>query len=313
MDDKTKTMMLTLAAGVIKKGLLTLSAGAVTHGLINSNQTEYFVAGGMLMVSAGWSFWNDYGKAIVLSQLEVLKAKSLAQAKAMTQNGVQPVTTAQIAAQSPTMGQAEVAKVVATLPEVIQANVKGLVLVAILVLGAMLATAGDASAQIKVRLPDPLNLTQKATPAPSAQPAATGGLSKLMSDLAGLQKKIVDDAIADITAADADASMLVNPSDPASFRDPISHACYPAAIRFLSELPVATAPTGTLIAVQLFQKKRDFIMQIQAGLPVYLKLGCAPLLGDEVQVLTKLMGLVGVKVAMATLLPGIGTLGALAF
>ena len=33
--------------------------------------------------------------------------------------------------------------------------------------------------------------------------------------------------------------------------------------------------------VQLFQKKRDFVAQIQAGIPVYLKLGCAPLLGDE--------------------------------
>lgn len=123
MDDKTKTVALTLAAGIIKKVLITLSASAVTHGFISSNQTEMFVAGGMLLVSAGYSFWNDYGKAIVLSQLEVLKAKSLAQAKAMTQNGIEPVTTAQIAAQSPTMGPAEVAKVVATLPEVIQANV----------------------------------------------------------------------------------------------------------------------------------------------------------------------------------------------
>ena len=34
MDDSTKNMALTLAAGIIKKGLVTLSAGAVTHGVI---------------------------------------------------------------------------------------------------------------------------------------------------------------------------------------------------------------------------------------------------------------------------------------
>lgn len=138
-----------------------------------------------------------------------------------------------------------------------------------------------------------------------AAPAATG-LQKLMNDLAALQKKVVDDTVADIAAADADASTLTNPADPASFRDPIAHACYPAATKFLQSLPAASPTTGTLVAVQLFQRKRDFIAQIQAGLPVYLKLGCAPLLGDEIQTFTKLMGLVGVSVAANTLLPGIG-------
>lgn len=123
MDDKTKTMMLTMAAGVIKKGLITLSASAVTHGMINSNQTETFVAGGMLLVSVGYSFWNDYGKAIVLSQLEVLKAKSLAQAAKLSANGVAPVTASEIAVQSPTLGPAEVLKTIGTLPASIQANV----------------------------------------------------------------------------------------------------------------------------------------------------------------------------------------------
>jgi hypothetical protein len=148
MDDKTKTMMLTLAAGVIKKGLVSLGSVAVTHGLIAGNQTETFVAVGMTVVGLGWSFWNDYGKAIVLSQLEVLKAKSLAQAEQARNANLPPVTVNQIAAQSRTMSPTDVSKAVATLPAEIQANVKAVALVALLLLGA-LAFPGDAMAQLK--------------------------------------------------------------------------------------------------------------------------------------------------------------------
>jgi len=123
MDANTKTMMLTMAAGVIKKGLLTLGATAATHGVISSNQVEMFVAGGMFLAGAGWSFWNDYGKAIVLSQLEVMKAKSLAQAAKMRDAGVAPVTATQIADQSPKLTTADVVKTVAAMPPAVQANV----------------------------------------------------------------------------------------------------------------------------------------------------------------------------------------------
>jgi hypothetical protein len=116
-------MALTLAAGIIKKGLITLSASAVTHGLIAGNQTETFVAVGMFAVGLAWSFWNDYGKAIVLSQLEVLKAKSLASAAKIKDAGLKPVTVAEIAAQSPTLSTADVSKTIATLPTAVQANV----------------------------------------------------------------------------------------------------------------------------------------------------------------------------------------------
>lgn len=123
MDDKTKTMMLTLASGVIKKGLLVAGSSLAGHGIINSNQTETFVSIGMVLVGLGWSFWNDYGRAIVMSQLEVLKAKSLAQAAKLTQAGIAPVTASQIAEQSPTLTPSEVTKTVATLPPAVQATV----------------------------------------------------------------------------------------------------------------------------------------------------------------------------------------------
>jgi hypothetical protein len=124
MDDSTKTMMLTLGASVAKNGLMALGSAAAAHGIINGSQTETFVAIGMALVGGAWSFWNSYGRAIVLSQLEVLKAKSLAQAEKMKSAGVAPVTVTQIAAQSPTLTPADVAKTVTTLPPEVQANVK---------------------------------------------------------------------------------------------------------------------------------------------------------------------------------------------
>lgn len=126
MDDATKTMALTLASGIIKKGLMTLGATAATHGWISGSQTETFVAAGMFLVGAGWSFWNDYGKAIVVSQLEVLKARSLAAAKKIQDAGLKPVSVAEIAAQSPTLTEAQVTKVAASLPADVKTSVIGL-------------------------------------------------------------------------------------------------------------------------------------------------------------------------------------------
>ena len=123
MDDKTKTMMLTLAASVAKNGLMALGSAAAAHGIINGSQTETFVAIGMATLGGAGSFWNSYGRAIVVSQLEVLKAKSLAQAAKLNQAGLPQVTVSQIAAQSLTLQPAEVAKTIATLPAAIQANV----------------------------------------------------------------------------------------------------------------------------------------------------------------------------------------------
>jgi hypothetical protein len=307
MDDATRNMIVTIGAGIAKKVLLGLGATLATHGIINSNQTETFVSAGMVVIGIGWSLWNDFGRAIILSQLEVLKAKCLAQAEQARNARLPPITANQIAAQSRTMSPTDVTKAVATLPAEIQANVKAAALVAILALGALFAFAGDASAQIKVRLPDPLKLNQPAQPAAAPAPrTAADPLARVMDQLAAVQQKVVDGVVADIMAADADAASLTNPADPTSFKDPISHACYPAGIKFLQSLPVATAPTGEFILVQLFQKKRDFIAQIRAGLPVYLKLGCAPLLGDEAAIFTKLIGLVGVKVGLDALAPGLG-------
>lgn len=150
----------------------------------------------------------------------------------------------------------------------------------------------------------------KAAASPTA-PGASDALTDLMNKITKVQNQVVTDAVTDINAADAAAAALTNPSDASSFADPIAHACYPALVKFLQGLPVATAPTGTLQVAQIFEKKRLFVIQIQAGLPVSLKLGCAALVGDEVQIFIKAMGLVGVTVSTAGLGGIIPTAGAL--
>lgn len=159
MDAKTEQMLVTMGAGLAKKVLMLQAAGLVSHGVMSSNYTEVFVSLGMAALGAGWSFWNDYGKVIFFSQLEVLKAKSLAQAAKLKDAGLPPVTVNQIAAQSPTMTPADVTKAVATLPATVQANVapstnvsKIVAVLAILALGAF-AFPGDAMAQVKLKPP----------------------------------------------------------------------------------------------------------------------------------------------------------------
>jgi hypothetical protein len=206
MDDKTKTVMLTIASGVIKKGLVSLGSMAVGHGLIAGNQTETFVAAGMALVGIAWSFWNDYGKAIVLSQLEVLKAKSLAQAQAMRQNGVAPVTTAQIANQSPTLTAAEVAKTVDTLPPAIQANVIKVAVAVLLLAG--LAFPGEAQAQgIKLK-PLTGNLGNDLG---ISTPSRQAGVGPLQNLLGALDDKLLPDLQYALKLATASGSKVTAP------------------------------------------------------------------------------------------------------
>lgn len=125
MDDTTKNMLTSLAAGAVKKLLVAGGTAAAAHGYTTTGISPEFYAGAAVaLVTASIGFWNDYGKSILVSQLEVLKAKSLAQAAKMRDAGVSPVTNADIADQSPTMTTKTVDKVVATLPPAVQSTVE---------------------------------------------------------------------------------------------------------------------------------------------------------------------------------------------
>lgn len=105
------------------KGLAVLAAFLVTHGVMTGSNTEAFIALAPALVSLGWSGYMEYLRPILSAQLEVLKAKSLAQAAALKAANLPKVTVAQIAAQSPVMEEPDVLKAIATLPAQIRENV----------------------------------------------------------------------------------------------------------------------------------------------------------------------------------------------
>ena len=128
-------------------------------------------------------------------------------------------------------------------------------------------------------------------------------LQKLMDDISSKSAAAISGVVSALQEADDDAATLTNPADPTSFRDPIAHACYPAQIKFLQSLPQieaikTQAPYNVIV---LFQRKRDLVAQIKAGLPSYLKVGCSALLQDEAQILIQTLGLIGVTVGAGAL------------
>ena len=84
--------------------------------------------------------------------------------------------------------------------------------------------------------------------------------------------------VADLQAADADA--VAN-------NDTIAHMCYPAMETFIMSVTGSTNTTTVLGAVSAFQKARDLANHITAGLPVSLKVACAPLLVDDTTLIAK--------------------------
>lgn len=101
MDAATQKMIVALGSTVLRKVLTVGGTALASHGLIAGNQTEMFVSGGLAVAGVAWSFWNDYGREIVVAQLEVWKAKALAQQEAMRKAKVPEPTHAEIAAASP--------------------------------------------------------------------------------------------------------------------------------------------------------------------------------------------------------------------
>jgi hypothetical protein len=291
MDDATRKMIITVGAGLVRKVLMLQAAGLVSHGIINSNQTEMVVSIGMALVGAGWSFWNDYGRAIVLSQLEVLKAKSLAQAEQARNAGLPLVTVNQIAAQSRTMTPTDVTKTVATLPAEIQANVKAVALVALLVLGA-LAFPGDARAQLK---PLTGNIKNDLGLGGTTRQTGAGALQDI---LGALDDKLLPDLLYAKKLADAAGSKVTGP-------------CYQAWIDIIQTRKTAvTNADGTPMdlpnprLITDFEKAVELRNALQPDSEFMLR--CSPVAS---MVKSDIIGFIGKVLAggagLATLVPGL--------
>lgn len=118
------------------------------------------------------------------------------------------------------------------------------------------------------------------------------------SFLADLFAKLAAKGTADLEAADALAS-AIDP-DTGKMRDELAHACYPAMIKFIGSIPQPDA--SAVGPAVIFERGRLARMVIQSGFPNYLKIGCAPLMQDEANLLVRLAAMVGIAI---TLPPGL--------
>lgn len=268
------------AAQVARDFLRTAGTALAAHGFLQAGPgVEAFVGAGMTLAGLFWGWFTTSGYTQISDLLKRMTA---------TSSHADAVKAAQVL--PPAAAVDTQAKSVAV------KAVTGVLLAAFVL--SFLVLPGSAMAQ-----PSRLPAATVAPSAPAPKPATTDPLQKLMDDITAKSAEFVTGVVAALQEADDDAGFLTIPSDPTSFRDPIAHACYPAQIKFLQSLPQiqaikAPAPYNLIV---LFQRKRDLIAEIKAGLPGYLKVGCAALLQDEATILTKTLGLIGVTIATGAL------------
>lgn len=104
--------------------------------------------------------------------------------------------------------------------------------------------------------------------------------------LQAVTKDVLDKAIADLSAASADAQV---------HNDKISQPCWDAQAAFLKSLPAeqATPPTeiGPALAIQI---SRDILNSVTGNDASSLKVSCAALIGDQLSIINQTLGLVGI-------------------
>lgn len=292
MDDTTRKMLVTIGAGIAKKALLTFGTTLATHGIISSNQTETVVAVGLALLGAGWSFWNDYGRAIVLSQLDVLKAKSLAQAQQARNAGLPPVTSSQIAEQSATLTPKDVAKVTAKLPGA------AVILLAVM-LGALLMGSAHAQSQVRKALTGNIIADIKANSDSGSSGAASGRVSAALSDIIGaLDAKLLPDLQYALKLANASGSKVTAP-------------CYQAWIDIITVRQKAVAddqgnplPMPDPALISNFEKMVELRNALQPDSDFMIK--CSPVASMVKKDITGFIGLViSGGAGLATLVPGL--------
>jgi hypothetical protein len=104
-----------------------------------------------------------------------------------------------------------------------------------------------------------------------------------------ITKEIVDKAIADVQAASDDA---------AKHNDTIAKPCWDANLALLKGLPSQwespPADIGLALGIQI---QRDLLNSITGNEATSLKVACAPLWGDQLQIIANVGALLGIKIA----------------
>lgn len=166
----------------------------------------------------------------------------------------------------------------------------------IIVLILCLFTA-PAFAQVKLKpltgdLGADLGIKRQATPGATAPTAGTvdSALSTFNSSLEKLTKELVDKAIADVTAAQLDAT---------NHNDVISLPCWNANLTLLNGLPTQwptppTFPVGLALGIQI---QRDLLNAITGDSQTSLKVACAALWGDQLKIVANVAAMLGIRIA----------------
>lgn len=142
------------------------------------------------------------------------------------------------------------------------------------------AITGRPIEDIKTDLGIPQSKIATSTSIPSA------GVIDIGKKLQTITKDVLDAAVTDLSAASADA---------ASHNDQISQPCWDAQVSFIKSLPAEQQNPPTTIGPALaIQISRDLRETLAGNEKTSLKVACAALLGDELNILNQFLGAVGV-------------------
>ena len=171
---------------------------------------------------------------------------------------------------------------------------KPIIIVAIVV-WALFAFGGTAHAQTTLRpltgdVRKDLGLKPAATVGTSNAATATDeAMGSFGAQVRAITKEIVVKAIADVHAASDDA---------AKRNDTISKPCWDANLALLKALPSQWENPPTDIGIALgIQIQRDLLNSITGNDASSLKVACAPLWGDQLQIVANVGALLGIKIA----------------
>lgn len=148
------------------------------------------------------------------------------------------------------------------------------------VTGNIGADAKTDVANVKEALGIPAAKVATSTSIPSS------GVIDLGKKFQAITKDVIDFAITDLTAASADAT---------THNDKISQPCWDAQVSFLKSLPAEQPNPPEKIGIALaIQISRDLREAISGNEQTSLKVACAALLGDQLNILNQVLGAVGI-------------------
>lgn len=187
--------------------------------------------------------------------------------------------------------QDKIAPTTAAMDKVTATAAKAVILLAVLLTGMITFTA-DARAQGKLTgnlAKDIAAATSRPATATTTAASTDSAIGSFGDSVRKITKELVDKAIADVTAASADAE---------KHNDLISKPCWDANLKLLQGLPSQwenpPADIGIALGIQI---QRDLLNSITGNDTTSLKVACAALWGDQLKIVANVGALIGMRIA----------------